>query len=60
MLGLPRSHRTKAQMAESIVSHLQENASKPAETQDTSDPSGTHPLNTAQVPGQPVLYLTSY
>ncbi|KAL0050825.1 hypothetical protein WJX82_007862 [Trebouxia sp. C0006] len=53
MLGLPRSHRTKAQMAESIVSHLQENASKPAETQDTSDPSGTHPLNTAQVPQSP-------
>ena len=49
MLGLPRSHRTKAQMAESIVSHLQENASKPADIQDTSDLSGTDPLKTAQV-----------
>jgi hypothetical protein len=49
ILGLPRSHRTKAQMAESIVSHLQENASKPADIQDTSDLSGTDPLKTAQV-----------
>ena len=49
MLGLPRSHRTKAQMAESIVAHLQETASKPADIQDTSDPSSTDPLKPAQV-----------
>ncbi len=53
MLGLPRSHRTKAQMAESIVAHLQETASKPADIQDTSDPSSTDPLKPAQVKGEP-------
>ncbi len=49
MLGLPKSHRTKAQMAESIVSHLQGNTSKPAGIQDTSHLSGTDPVKTAQV-----------
>ena len=49
MLGLPRSHRTKAQMAESVVSHLQDNASKLAVVQDTLDLPGTNPLKSAQV-----------
>ncbi|DBA77152.1 TPA: hypothetical protein ACH3X1_009725 [Trebouxia sp. C0004] len=53
MLGLPKSHRTKAQMAESIVSHLQGNTSKPADIQATLDLPGTDALKTAQVPQSP-------
>ncbi|KAL0025381.1 hypothetical protein WJX79_002338 [Trebouxia sp. C0005] len=53
ILGLPGSHRTKAQMADSIVSHLQENATKPADVQATSALPATDPLNTAQVPQSP-------
>lgn len=56
-LGLPKSHRTKAQMAQSIVSFLQENSSDPADVPAASDLYGTDPSKTAQVaqsPPQPV------